>query len=94
MKARHTHFLALGAMESYPVEDTVDEWGISRDGVDDGPRQVLDHSQKLHLIASILSIGERNNIDVRMRDSDTKMRANRHGRVARARVRRAGEILR
>lgn len=98
MKAQRTSSLTLDTMEGYPVEDTVDECGVAGDSIDDGPHQVLDRSQKLHLLASILSIGERNHIDVCMSGSDTKIRGNfqiaLRGPVAGVRVRRIGEMLR
>ncbi|KAF8439281.1 hypothetical protein L210DRAFT_649072 [Boletus edulis BED1] len=88
----------IDAMEGDPVENTVDERGIARNGVDDGPRQVLDRSQQLHLFAPILSFGERDNVDVRVRNSDAKMgtdfRGVRHGRcAAQVRVHNIGEVL-
>ena len=50
------------------------------------------------MFAPILSIGERNDVDVRVSDSDTKFGANfqgvRHGHFAQALIRRARGILR
>lgn len=75
-EARRARFLTLGALESHPLEDPVYKHCVSGDGVGNSPREILNPSQKLHLFSSVLPVGGRDDVDMRMRDSNTAMRAN------------------